>query len=312
MKPKTVKLVPALCLCIVIVMLFTGCIYINWGSAENVVGNGQMATREVAVKDALTGIVNNGSFDVEIDTALEGKAVVEGESNIIELVQVVQDSRGIMTVSLNPGINIIHFRRVVVRVPMLKGGYAEMNGSGSIAYKGDKPVESENFELRVNGSGDIQLRVQGKGLRANINGSGNIDVSGTTEDEDIVINGSGDFNGFGLIAQNAEISISGSGNADVHAEKTITGSIVGSGDITYEGEPSINVSEHGSGTCKSVKTLLETVSISRVFFIPSVAEKKRDICGYHKRVQAVEHDYGVHGIQRFVYDSGNIARNQYE
>lgn len=232
-----------------LIWAFAGCIYIAAG--EKIAGNGQTATKEVKLDRAVTGIVNEGDFDVVIDLSIEDKVLLEGESNILEFVSVRQDGDGILTVSFPTNTIILNYRSVTVRIPMLQGGYVQMNGSGTITYRDDVPIDCSSFDIGINGSGDILLNVSSSKVNASVRGSGSIDLSGVTINENIGIEGSGDFNGFGLNAENADIHIRGSGDVNITASKTVTGSIMGSGNITYGGDPiRVDVSGNGSGEAK--------------------------------------------------------------
>ena len=60
--------------------------------------------------------------------------------------------------------------------------------------------------------------------------------------------GSGNIHSFGLTTQSTEISITGSGNAEVYATKQLNVKVVGSGDVKYKGGASVDTHITGSGS----------------------------------------------------------------
>ena len=58
--------------------------------------------------------------------------------------------------------------------------------------------------------------------------------------------------GLGLASDEARVSISGSGNAQVQAYQKLKVSIAGSGDVRYAGSPEVSSSVAGSGSVRRV------------------------------------------------------------
>jgi hypothetical protein len=246
MKHNYRKFLCVLLSCCIVIYLFSGCFYIVTG--RSIAGNGNYSSREVQLDKDVAGVINQGSFDVLIDPSLTGKAVLEGDSNIIEIISVVQSGDGNVSVSLPNDLSVLHQGKITVRIPMLMGGFVHLNGSGRIEYTGDTPISAESFDVRVNGSGDMLLNIKGGKLKAGIAGSGDINVTGEVTDEEVTVTGSGNFDAFGLKANNVHAEIHGSGDVNITPEKELTGRIVGSGDITYDGNPErVDVSRIGSG-----------------------------------------------------------------
>ncbi len=121
-----------------------------------------------------------------------------------------------------------------------------LNGSGNI--HASSTMEADDIVLKLNGSGQISTDVFSNTLEAQINGSGDIIVNGTTQEMEMDINGSGDFRGLGLKTFEANVSITGSGDAEVNVLNDLKAGITGSGSVTYVGNPSIRTDVTGSGT----------------------------------------------------------------
>jgi Putative auto-transporter adhesin, head GIN domain len=84
-----------------------------------------------------------------------------------------------------------------------------------------------------------------------ITGSGDVQASGKSGKLSVSISGSGDVRTRELVADDVGISIAGSGNASVQANKTIAVSIAGSGDVEYVSAATITRSRiAGSGSVR--------------------------------------------------------------
>lgn len=212
-----------------------------------VTGNGDIVTKEIPIGSELKGIINSGSFDVKIDPSLKGKAVLEGESNILERVDAGQNEDGVFEVAFKPKGSIGYHKTVNVRIPVVNGGTFKINGSGSIRLQGDGALNGD-FDVRINGSGNIDMKLEAGRINAGVSGSGNISVSGTAKDTDVEIAGSGNYNGIDCVTEKADIRIMGSGNVYTSAKDELTASILGSGNLFYRGDPpKMSVSVSGSG-----------------------------------------------------------------
>ena len=64
------------------------------------------------------------------------------------------------------------------------------------------------------------------------------------------ISGSGDVKATELDAAEVNVTISGSGDAQVHAEQSIVVSIAGSGDVSYSGSPAVSQAVAGWGSVR--------------------------------------------------------------
>ncbi len=263
---KKVKLLAALALVLTVALALGGCLYVNLGDGKVVTGSGSIETKEVPLEQALTGIRGMGSVDVIFDPSLDGKAVIEGDNNLIGYVELSQNSEGVLSVDFEDGLNIVFVRQMRVYVPMLSGGVIETMGSGDISMAGGTltgesfdvltggsgdislALEADSVSLSVDGSGDMAIAMKAQALNIESRGSGDIDLSGTAQQMRASVTGSGELAATRLDAQDAQVNVSGSGDAYVTVTGSLTGSVNGSGDLEYSGDPaSVDVSDNGSG-----------------------------------------------------------------
>jgi hypothetical protein len=262
-----VKIAAALALTVLLMALLGGCLYINiGGDGKTVVGSGKTISQEAALSQDVTGLRNESSIDVVIDPSLSGKAVIEGDDNLIGYVELSQNGDGLLTVKFESGVNISFFGQMRVRIPAIAGGSIVSNGSGDISLaegtlKGSSfdvsalgsgdislALEADAVSLSVSGSGDITVSAAAQKLKADGTGSGDLELSGTAQRLDAQISGSGGVDAFGLEAGDADVHVSGSGSAHVAVTGSLTGGVYGSGDLVYSGDPaSVKVDDNGSG-----------------------------------------------------------------
>lgn len=124
-------------------------------------------------------------------------------------------------------------------------------GSGSMDVDGT--LKGGNVDVTLSGSGSISTAIDAGKLGITVAGSGGVNLKGKAGMTDITIAGSGRLSADGLATDMAKIDISGSGDTYITVNKTISGSIVGSGSVRYSGAGTVNsVRTVGSGRIKRV------------------------------------------------------------
>jgi hypothetical protein len=142
--------------------------------------------------------------------------------------------------------HVVHSRTVNVYVSQSVLDRIILNGSGNIEASN---IVSSNFNVELNGSGDIYLDVATSNLNIDLRGSGDIDVVGIATNLLVEIDGSGDVDTRNIPATTATVDVDGSGNASVDVSNSLNANIEGSGNIYYWGSPATVVSNvTGSGS----------------------------------------------------------------
>lgn len=126
-----------------------------------------------------------------------------------------------------------------------------VKGSGDIKAV---DVEVEDIRAVVAGSGDLFIKqLQADSGEFVVTGSGDIKVveGGRVGRVEANIVGSGDIDMRGVASESAEIAIVGSGTANLGSvASTIEATILGSGDVLYDGDPEIESVQLGSGAVR--------------------------------------------------------------
>lgn len=194
-------------------------------------------------KDTVTG---NGSIQTqERDVSAFTKVTTEG-STVIHIVQGTD-----FEVKVKGYASLLPYLKTVVN-----------NGTLSVHYEDTRSVRNDNSEVFITmpvlaglssqGSGDIYVAGifnNNSGFVAAISGSADIAVEeGSADHLNLQISGSGNFKSFGFTATTADITITGSGDAETGIAQQLKAKIRGSGNIYYKGDPvAVEIDINGSG-----------------------------------------------------------------
>ena len=176
-----------------------------------------------------------GSMDVILEKGTEGTIRVTTDENIHQYV-IIESNKGVLNIKIKNNININTKKSIHIKVPFTSLDNVSLTGSGYVLT--NDQIKSDQFEVKINGSGEMNLDIDVNRVDAEVNGSGDLKILGTAIDLKIKVTGSGDFDGGSLIAQNVEANVTGSGKALVVAKSSIKARVYGSGYIEYLGTPS--------------------------------------------------------------------------
>lgn len=206
-------------------------------------------TSEQRSTGSFTALESHGSIDIELAQGPQS-IKVEADDDIIKYIETVIEN-GTLHVRFKESISFIDFDHAKVYVTAPELNRVEAHGSGDIKGMG-KLSAKDKFDVKVFGSGDVDLELDAPAVATETHGSGNIDLRGETREVSSSIHGSGDVNASTLKAETAKVSIHGSGNADVYASESLEADVSGSGDVHYKGSPKVNSNIHGSGSVSSM------------------------------------------------------------
>jgi len=209
-------------------------------------GEGPVVDRKLDLS-TIKGITLPTSAKVYLTQGSEQEVRVTGQENILDLLNRDVESE----------IWRIDFKRPVWQTEPLKV-YITLENLRSLKISGSGDVETvsrftnqKDLEIRISGSGKVNLDMDARDIEANISGSGDLYLAGSANELDFGISGSGNINAFDLSARKANARISGSGGIELNAEDRLDAHISGSGSIFYKGDPKIDTSITGSGSVRS-------------------------------------------------------------
>lgn len=166
----------------------------------------------------------------------------EGQANVIRELE-LDVRNGFWEIDFDRCIRNEDDLRIFITMPNI----TELQISGSGDIFGENIFIVDDVDLRISGSGDMDLALEGDDINTIISGSGDMRLEGIADDISIQISGSGDVFAFGLAGSSADIDIRGSGDAEVFVSSALDVRISGSGDVFYKGDPIIDSRINGSG-----------------------------------------------------------------
>jgi hypothetical protein len=132
---------------------------------------------------------------------------------------------------------------VTITAPSLSA--LSLSGSGDVTADN---LRGDAVKVELVGSGDIAINaVTANSIKTELAGSGDIVLAGKVASGRHEIAGSGNLNATKLAHSDANVSIVGSGSANLTASGRVKADIVGSGDVTVSGGAKCTVSKVGSG-----------------------------------------------------------------
>lgn len=187
--------------------------------------------------------------DVFVSQGPATKLTVEADEEILGLIETVVKNEELKIRFSQNRVRTKTPIRIRITTPEIEGLY--LSGSGNIIT--DTPVKTEEIEIKVSGSGNIDIKdLTCDEVDAAISGSGNIDMGGVADELEIAISGSGDCNADQLQTKETVVKISGSGDCRVQVTKDLEVAISGSGSVYYAGNPKIEASISGSGKIREL------------------------------------------------------------
>ena len=206
-------------------------------------GNGNIISETRILDETFDEVELEDNFVVYVVHDSVSEIEIETDENLMKYIK-TEVKNGKLTIrtvfgrNINPSQDVI----VYVRSPFISD--LTLSGSGSMYADS---LKSNNSEITLSGSGNINLETYSNLLNANISGSGDMFLEGNANQSEFEIDGSGCIKAYSLTQNDCFSTISGSGNIYTTVSDLLDVKITGSGDVYYVGHPIVNVSITGSG-----------------------------------------------------------------
>lgn len=159
---------------------------------------------------------------------------------------IVQGTDFSVTVQAND--NLIRFvdtdlNGTTLEVGMATGNFRDINAEVEI-------VLPTLTGITVGSTGDalVENFSNLSGLSVDMSSTGNISINNSScEELTANLSGTGELGAFSMTATTAEVNVSGTGGAEVTVSTALSGSIRGTGDIRFRGNPTLDVTVSGTG-----------------------------------------------------------------
>jgi hypothetical protein len=187
-------------------------------------------TREVA---PFSRLAVSESVDVRVVPGDGREVRVYAGEKVLDRV-VTESSGGVLTIDIRDrgiviGEDPLGDAAVEVQASALEG--VDVEGAGDVVLDG---IDADEFELRLQGAGDI-------------------DASGTVDRLTASIEGAGDADLLDLRARIARIEVQGAGDADLNVSEQLDVSVEGAADVAYTGNPRVTSDISGAGDIRRIE-----------------------------------------------------------
>ncbi len=199
----------------IVALLLCGCMV--GGIAGS--GNRKTEKRELG---SFKAIETRGAFDVEVTCQKPASLEVEGDDNLLPLIQT-------------------EVRDGVLHVTSTKGYHS----SGGIALR----ISLPNLEsIESTGAGKFRIaNLKNDKFKIDSKGAASVTVSGESKSIEINSTGVGEVDAHNLRAEKAEVRVTGAATVDVNASDELNVTVSGAGHVTYHGNPKVTKRVSGAG-----------------------------------------------------------------
>ena len=243
---------------LIMIVFLSGCAAVvpswNISPLDIVEGNGDIIDVIVPVPQGTDSSrfnvfsVHNTFINVILTNNLHEEIRFSIDSNLAEYIEVLNNN-GVLVVRTAEGISISPSDRTL-DIYINSSSLASMQKSGAGRLTTDGVFTIENLSMNLSGAftADMDVIIADT-FQIQQLGAGSMEARGRATNLDLLISGASSTNLSGLIAQNAEVTISGAASATVYVEESLDASVSGVGSITYFGNPStVQASTAGVGS----------------------------------------------------------------
>lgn len=215
----------------------------GWGG-KRISGTGAIV-KETRNISGFTGVESSIAADIVLRQGSSFKVTVEGQKNILDVLKTELKGTN-LRITFEKGYNVRYQKNLVVYVEAPSFESLGMSGSGDV--RAENTIKGNKLHIGISGSGNFDLALEFTELDLGISGSGDVKLEGKADRVSMSVSGSGDIKAQRLNAQSVKCGVSGSGNINCNASKSLEAAVSGSGDIKYSGNPSsVKTKVTGSG-----------------------------------------------------------------
>jgi len=210
---------------------------------NNVHGTGDKVMRDFNV-GSFTGLNISGGYVIVYRQSQETSITVQMQENLFNYLNTtvedgvlrIYSDRNFRTTSENTP-------RIYVYAPYLNHAVV----SGSARFENWDTMRTNRLLVSVGGAVTGTLPMDVENVDINISGSGTFELTGTADTARIMLAGSGDIDASGLQTRTARAEIAGAGTIEIAVSDSLDAIISGTGNVWYIGSPQVNRTVAGIG-----------------------------------------------------------------
>jgi hypothetical protein len=231
--------------CFVLIFSLSSCQYFN---GEVIHGDGNVVSQQRNIS-GFNAIEAGSAVEVHLVQGPAG-VKVNADRNLQEYVEVFTEGDVLViqyreNTSLEPSADI----KIYVSAPSLNkidvAGASKIIGDGP--YTGTTPLE-----ITASGASNVTMNLSVPKLNLDISGASKVDLQGKAIDLVAAGSGSSEINGLNLVAETADIDVSGASDAEVTANSKIKIEASGASSVSYKGNAAVTQNVSGAGSVKKI------------------------------------------------------------
>ena len=196
-------------------------------------GNGNLITEKRSV-GSFDNIKIAGAYSVFLSENSSEGITIEADDNLMEYISTIVNGSTLIIendekIKSSKGISIYIDYKHLDKIDI----------SGACELKNEEVLKTDDFQLKMSGAGDVELRVDVESFELNLSGAGDIELKGVANTFDVQMSGAGNLDAYDLDSRHCIIDIGGVGSANVRAEEEINAKISGVGNVSYKGNPTL-------------------------------------------------------------------------
>ncbi|WP_212005816.1 head GIN domain-containing protein [Chitinophaga sp. HK235] len=215
---------------------------------ERIRGNGNIKT-ENRTAGNFTDISTSGVYRVVVQQGSSNSIKVEAEENLLPYIK-TEVSHGELEITTGDNVNLNPTKDMVVYVTLQD--VKKLTASGASSFKGVGTLKSKNLTLSFSGAAHADLDLNIGELEVGLSGASKVMLKGKCNKGEYMISGAANADALDLQTEQAEVGVSGSGEASVQVDKKLNANASGTGRVKYKGEPSITQSVSGMGRVRKL------------------------------------------------------------
>ncbi len=217
-------------------------------SLETITGTGDMKTTDFKVKD-YDSVDVGGNFEIIYSNKKSDIVKIEIQENLIKHLEVdVKNHKLVINQKKNFIYNDDNRGKIYISTPELK----DVTISGAASFDEADTIKANTFKINIAGAGKVSVPIKVKNLEVSTSGAGSTEFEGSADKATFKILGAGSIGAIGLVTKDADVTISGAGNCEIHCENNLNVKISGIGNLKYTGNPKVSQSITGLGSVKNV------------------------------------------------------------
>jgi hypothetical protein len=221
-------------------MLFA--LLISQVSAQGVRGNGNVVTDSRSV-GSFDGLIIKGACDVIISEGSSSRVRLKTDENLQEVVDIYVKEGNLIVENKE---SIKKSTEMTLYVSADRLSLIKVSGAANIEARDE--IGGNELDIIISGAVDANLDLDVSCIHVSCSGAATLNLSGRSGCANYKIDGAATVKAYDLRTDKVKITVSGTGNAELHADENLDVAISGMASINYKGNARLTKNMRGMGS----------------------------------------------------------------